>query len=79
MSSPLDDKKNDLIASAGKSILGVVPFAGPLLAEIIDHLVPDQRMERLTTYVKELESRLSSAEETIVRASLNKPEGLALT
>jgi len=78
MSSPLDDKKNDLIASAGKSILGVVPFAGPLLAEIVDHLVPDQRVDRLTAYVKELESRLSSAEETIVRASLNKPEGLAL-
>lgn len=78
MSSPLDDKKNDLIVSAGKSIVGAIPFAGPLLAEIIDHLVPDQRIDRLATYVKELECRLSGTEEQIVRASLKRPEGLAL-
>lgn len=78
MNSPLHNKKNDLIASAGKSILGAVPLAGPLLTEIVEHLVPNQRVERLTTYVEVLESRLAEAEESIIRASVESPAGLAL-
>lgn len=78
MDTPLDCKKNDLLVSAGKSILGAVPFAGPLLAEIVDHLVPNQRVDRLTSYVKELETRLAEAEEKTIRASVETPSGLAL-
>ena len=78
MNSPLDNKMNDLLASAGKSILGAVPFAGPLLAEIVDHLVPNQRIDRLTSYVEELEVRLAEAEESLIRESLESVSGLAL-
>lgn len=78
MSSPLDNKKNDLLASAGKSILGAVPFAGPLLAEIVDLLVPNQRVDRLASYVEELEARLAEAEEDLIRKSVEGPSGLAL-
>lgn len=65
-----DEKKNDLIASAGKSIVGAVPFIGPLLSEIVDHLVPNQRLDRLALYVTELELRLAQAEEKIIKAAL---------
>lgn len=73
-----DEKKNDLIASAGKSIVGAVPFIGPLLSEIVDHLVPNQRLDRLALYVTELELRLAQAEEKIIKAALTQPGALAL-
>lgn len=72
------EKKNDLIAAVGKSIVGIVPFVGPLLTEIVDHLVPNQRLDRLSLYVQELELRLSQAEEKVIRDILAQPENLAL-
>lgn len=74
----IDEKKNDLIAAAGRSVVGIIPVIGPLLAEIVDHLVPNQRMDRLALYVNELELRLSQAEEKVIRASLTQPANLAL-
>jgi hypothetical protein len=41
-----------------------------LLSEIVDHLVPNQRLDRLALYVTELELRLAQAEEKIIKAAL---------
>lgn len=78
MNSPLNNKKNDLLASAGKSILGAFPLVGPLLAEIVDHLIPNQRVDRLASYVKELETRLAETEESLIRKSVESSSSLAL-
>ncbi len=59
---PTDDLENneiDLIASAAKSILGIVPFAGSLLNELVCNIIPNQRIDRLTKYVKILDEKLS--------------------
>lgn len=55
----LENNKNDLITSAAKSVLGIVPFAGSLLSELVGNLIPNQRIDRLTKYVKELDEKLS--------------------
>ena len=55
----LEQNKTDLLVSTSKSILGIVPFAGPILSELIGSLIPDQRIDRLTKYVIELEKRLT--------------------
>lgn len=55
----LENNKNDLIASAAKSVLGIVPIAGSLLSELVGNLIPNQRIDRLTKYVKELDEKLS--------------------
>jgi hypothetical protein len=51
--------KTDLIVSASKSVLGAIPFAGSLLSELVGELIPNQRLERLTKYVIELDEKLS--------------------
>lgn len=76
---PIDTmSKSDLIASALKSVAGAVPIFGALLAEIIDNTIPNQRIDRLTRYVEQLEHKLSVAEKNIIEDNLKKQECIAL-
>ena len=74
----VSSNKSDLIASAGKSVVGAVPFVGPLLSELVDSLIPNQRVDRLTKYVTELERRLSATEEQNLRLKVQNEEYLTL-
>ncbi|MDF0706982.1 hypothetical protein [Flagellimonas okinawensis] len=58
-SNELNSNKSDLIASIAKSAVGAVPFAGSLLSELVSSVIPNQRIDRLTKYVKILEQKLS--------------------
>ncbi len=55
----LEQNKIDIISSTAKSILGVFPFVGPLLVELVGNLIPNQRIDRLSKYVVELDKKLS--------------------
>lgn len=55
----LDNNKIDLFASATKGVLGAVPYVGSFLAELVGTLIPNQRIDRLAKYVKELDNRLA--------------------
>jgi len=48
------------------------------LTELVDHLIPNQRVDRLSFYVEELESRLKATEESVIRRELETEEGVAL-
>lgn len=61
----LSKNKSDLLASAGKSVLGAVPHAGAFLAELVEAVIPNQRIDRVSKYVIELEARLSKVEEKV--------------
>ena len=74
----VSSNKSDLIASVGKSVVGAVPFVGPLLSELVDSLIPNQRVDRLTKYVTELERRLSNTEEQNLRLKVQNEEYLTL-
>jgi len=55
----LAQNKIDILSSTAKSILGAIPFAGPLLSELVSNLIPNQRIDRLSKYVIELDKKLS--------------------
>ncbi len=68
------DLKNtsaDYVASAAKSVLGIVPFVGSLLVEIAGNVIPNQRIERLAKYAETLQARLFDLEESVVKANLS--------
>ena len=69
-SSELSDKPIDYITSAVKGTLGVVPFAGSLLAELAGTVIPNQRLDRIAKFVAILESKLSNLEQEFVRSQL---------
>lgn len=74
----LGNKKNDFLTSAAKSVLGVVPFAGSLLSELVGNLIPNQRIDRLTKYVKELEEKLLKIQTEKIDNLLNNEEFIDL-
>lgn len=78
MADDLKQDKTDALVATAKSVLGAVPFAGPLLSELVGNLIPNQRIDRLTKYVKELEVRLSNIDNQKIENALSSEEGIDL-
>jgi hypothetical protein len=55
----LDTNRTDLLTSFSKSALSLVPIAGPFLSEIVGTVIPNQRIDRLIEYIRELDKRIS--------------------
>ena len=58
----LDNSRMDYVASLTKGGLGAVPFVGSLLAEIAGTLIPQQRLDRLANFAKQLHARVEDIE-----------------
>lgn len=67
----LQSSGSDYVASAAKSALGMVPFAGSLLAEIAGNIIPNQRIDRIVKYAQTLESRLIMLEQDVVQRNIS--------
>jgi len=66
----LDNKSVDILASAVKGLVGAVPFAGTLVAEFVGYILPNQRLERITKFLKNFDLRISKLEQERVKAQL---------
>jgi hypothetical protein len=69
-SSQLDNQPVDYVASAVKSIVGAAPFAGSLLVELAGVIIPNQRIDRITKFIKILEEKFSKLEKDFIRSQL---------
>lgn len=78
MADDLNQNRIDALVATAKSALGLVPFAGPLLSELVGNLIPNQRIDRLTKYAKELEERLSVIERKKIELAFKTNEGIDL-
>src|SRR5947209_4007790 len=67
----LSANKSDYVVTAAKAALGAVPFAGSLLAELAGIVIPNQRVERIVKFARELDVRVSGLEQTYIRTQLN--------
>ena len=57
----LGSKTSDRIAAVLRSIASTIPFAGGLLTEIINELIPNQRIDRVERFLLALASELHHA------------------
>jgi hypothetical protein len=48
----MSSSKYDVASIILKGTLGAVPFVGPLAAEIIGTLIPNQRLSRIESFLK---------------------------
>ena len=60
--SSLDSNRTDFNAKIAKTVVGLVPYAGGVLAELVDSIIPHQRMDRLVKFCKELDDRILKIE-----------------
>ena len=70
MTDKLETNSTDYIVATAKAVLGMVPFAGSLLAELAGTIIPKQRLDRLSHFARELEQRVGSLDQSAVRAKL---------
>jgi hypothetical protein len=66
-SSNLTSQSADYMTSAAKAALGMMPFAGSLLAEIVGTVIPNQRIDRIAKFTAQLDKRLSTLEYDFVQ------------
>ena len=64
----------DYVASGAKSVLGIVPFVGSLLAEVAGSVIPNQRIDRIARFATALQGRIAHLEEQAVRGELKDEE-----
>jgi len=66
----LQNQTADYVAAAAKSILGIVPFAGSLLVELVGIIIPNQRVDRIAKFAAALQAKLTTLDQEFVRAKL---------
>ena len=52
----------DYVLEGARAAVGPIPIVGPLLSELVGHVVPNQRIDRIAKFAAELEHRLSRLE-----------------
>jgi hypothetical protein len=65
----LDNSRVDTAVLIAKSIAGMVPTIGAVFAELIGYTIPNQRVDRIILFLKELEARLTDLEKEQIKTN----------
>lgn len=68
------DVAADAAAAVAKGLLGNVPKIGPIVSEIVGTIIPNQKMDRLITFVRVLGDRVKYLEDDFVDAKMKTEE-----
>ncbi|PTN10891.1 hypothetical protein [Nitrosomonas aestuarii] len=74
----MSTKGTDVATIIGKGLLGAIPFVGPLAAEIIGAVIPNQRIDRIESLLKLLESKIPKEDREKVEQRIVSPESVDL-
>jgi hypothetical protein len=70
MNKEIDQNATDYVVATAKAVLGMVPFAGSLLAELAGTIIPKQRIDRLADFAQKLENRFDGLDREQIRSKL---------
>lgn len=73
-SSELVPNATDRIASLTKGVFGAAPVVGPLAAEIIGNIIPNQRADRIVRFVQKLDERVKHLEAEALHQRTTDPQ-----
>jgi len=62
VSNNLQSSDLDALAVSAKALASLVPFVGPLLSEVVSAIIPNQRLDRISCFLTELEKRVGFLE-----------------
>jgi hypothetical protein len=74
MRKQMSTEKADVTTILGKGLLGAIPFVGPLAAEIVGTIIPNQRIDRIESLLRLLESKIQDYEKERVKQRIVSPE-----
>jgi hypothetical protein len=78
MPENLKNSGHDHAVVASKALLGIVPFAGSILAELAGSAIPNQRLDRVAKFAAELDRRLVGIESEVTKQKWNDDRFLEL-
>lgn len=70
----VNESKTDVAISVGMATLSLLPFAGPILAEIVGTLIPNQRLDRLARFAEILDEKLAELDEDVLEQKVRTEE-----
>ena len=70
--------KKDVISIISKGVLGAMPFIGPLAAEIVGAIIPNQRIERIESLLEQIENKLTKEDQQRLKQTIALPESIDL-
>jgi hypothetical protein len=78
--TPLSTSKRDIVAAVARGTLGAIPVVGAAVAEVVDHFIPGQKLDRVVAFIEEVAIRVEAlaADHTSLRERLHTPEGADL-
>lgn len=68
----------DGLTSLAKGVVGAAPFIGPTLAEIVGHIIPSQRIDRIAEFVRLLDERVRGLEGETMQVRMQQPDNVDL-
>lgn len=74
----LDDNWRDRLVAVTKGAVGAVPLAGGLIAEIVGAIIPGQRADRITEYLRALSTRVEGMSQELRDAITSNPHKVDL-
>lgn len=76
----LESNHRDRLVSVAKSVAGTIPYIGTMVSELLDHVVPNLRFERIVVFLRALDSKVSQIDEKLehFKANLATEEGVDL-
>lgn len=73
----LDEDARDKLVAAGRAMASALPMVGGIIGEIVTQVVPAQRLDRIVSYLRNLNARLSALE-LDAEAIMRSPESIDL-
>ncbi|TXR53973.1 hypothetical protein [Reinekea thalattae] len=61
-SDKLKTNKLDIGLAVSRSVVGAIPVAGTVLNELLSMTIPNQRLDRVTDFIRQLEQRIENSE-----------------
>jgi len=74
----LKPEKTDVAVMLSKGALGAIPIVGPMAAEVVGTLIPNQRLDRIERFLGKLEEHVRELDREKVEEQFRKPEFIDL-
>ena len=66
----LETNMRDYVAGLAKGVAGMVPVVGPIIAEVVNNIIPNQRIDRISRFVVILEEKFKEIDREIIEMKI---------
>lgn len=70
----INSNASDRVATLVRGIIGVAPYVGPMLTEAIISVIPDQKLDRVITFIKVLNDQVKYIEDDVLKVKIQTEE-----